>query len=431
MKRISYLVSLACALLMLVAPTFGQGDAEVIEPKDPDMINPAAHISFPPPVYVVHGSVDIRGTVILDTMRNFFIEFRPLDLGMMAEADAEDQWFPATLPRIEAVEDDVLGVWNTVTLDDGLYELRLTINTGGDRPEYYRVSPVRVENKPPAIAAEEQAAVMSEAGAPAPDDSAPEPEAGREPDAEAEGEMEAEPGDEVEATPDSSPRVVATVNSNVRAGDSTQYAVIGHLLEGQSAPIRGISSFGTRWYYIELANGRSGFIFPGIVRAEGELSDLPRINPPPLPPTPVPIPTAVPVVVQQPVQQPQQPTTGPDLYMEHPSFIDPHPVSCGQTYKITVTVRNGGSAASTSGGLIEVRDSGQAGSAAPETTRIAFGALAPGQAQTVFGWLSPTIHVETLHHINIYLDVNNQVAETNENNNLRAERPYVLGRGSC
>ncbi|MCY3831910.1 MAG: hypothetical protein OXG85_02765 [Chloroflexi bacterium] len=412
MKRISTFVIFVCALLMFAAPTFGQGDTEVIEPKDPDMMDPAAHISFPPPVYVVRGSVDIRGTVILDIMRNFYIEFRPLDLDMMGDAAAQDQWFPATLPRIEAVADDILGSWNTMTLDDGLYELRLTVNIGGDAPLYYRVSPIRVENRPMVAAAEEQAIAMDE----------PEMPSVAEPAPEADG----EPG--VDPMTDPSPRVIATVNSNVRAGDSTQYGVIGHLLEGQSAPIRGISSFATRWWYIELANGRRGFIFPGIVRAEGDLSNLPRINPPPLPPTPVPIPTAMPAP-QQP--QPQQPTTGPDLYIEQPTFIDPHPVSCGQTYKITVTVRNGGSAASTSGGLIEVRDSGNAGSAAAETTRIAFGALAPGQAQTVFGALSPTVHVETLHHINMFLDVHNQVAETNENNNLRAERPYILGRGSC
>ena len=116
-----------------------------------DMVNPEAHISFPPPVYVVRDSVDIRGTVTLADLRNFFVEFRPLVLDMMdAEDSAEDnQWFPATLPRIAAVTDDILGAWNTVTLRDGLYELRLTINTGGDEPLYYRVSPIRVENDPP------------------------------------------------------------------------------------------------------------------------------------------------------------------------------------------------------------------------------------------------------------------------------------------
>lgn len=235
-----------------------------------------------------------------------------------------------------------------------------------------------------------------------------------------------EPEAEPDPSPDPSPRVVVNVIvANVRSGDSTSYPRIGQMLEGQSASVKGVSSSGSGWYYIELANGRRGFIFPGIVDTEGDFSNLPQISPPLLPPTPVPIPIAVP----QPQPQQQQPTTGPDLYIEN-AVIHPHPVTCGQTYRIDVTVRNGGLGAATSGGLIEVRDSGLAGSAAPQTTRIAFGALAPGHITKVFGHLTPTVHVETLHHINMYLDVNNQVAETNENNNLRAEKPYML-TGRC
>ena len=108
---------------------------------------------------------------------------------------------------------------------------------------------------------------------------------------------EAEPTAEPEPTdvPLTGPRVVALVNSNVRAGDSTLYGIIGALMEGETASIKGISSFGTGWFYSELDNGRSGFIHPNIVRPEGDLTALARINPPPLPPTPIPPPTAVPV----------------------------------------------------------------------------------------------------------------------------------------
>jgi len=416
MKRTHLFAIFILALLTLIPVASGQDDAELITSANPETMNPAAHISFPPPVYVVRDSVDIRGTVVWDIMRNFFIEFRPLVLAMVtADEEAAHQWFPATLPRIETVEDGVLGTWNTATLRDGLYEIRLTINTGGNMPEYVRVSPIRVENSPPPFAAEEQAM-----------DAPMEPEGEQEPMTEDEQEPMTEP--EEEALPESTPRVIATVNSNVRAGDSTQHAVIGHLMEGDSALVKGISAFGTNWYYIELANGRNGFIFPGIVRTEGDFQNLPRINPPPLPPTPVPIPTPVPPP-PQPQPQPQQPTTGADLYIES-VVINPHPVTCGQTYEIRATVRNGGSGASTSGGIITVRDSGLSGSAPAESTVIAFGPLAPGHAQVVVGHLTPTIHVETLHHINLYLDTQNQVAETNENNNHRAEQPYFF-TGRC
>ena len=159
MKRARILTSLVFTMLMMIPLVSGQDSANVIEPQDQDMMNPAAQISFPPPVYVVRDSVDIRGTVTVVTMRNFFVEFRPLVLDMDMSDDEEaldNQWFPATLPRIEPVEDDVLGTWNTVTLRDGLYEIRLTINTGGEMPEYVRVSPIRVENNPPEFVAEQQ-----------------------------------------------------------------------------------------------------------------------------------------------------------------------------------------------------------------------------------------------------------------------------------
>lgn len=406
-----HLVFLVITLSLLVATAVGQDSGEPIEPKDAAMVNPEAHISWPPPVYVVRDNVEIRGSVTLATMRNFFVQFRPLKLDMMMEGEEaeENPWLPATLPLIEAVADDILGSWNTVTLRDGLYELRLKINTGADEPEYYRVSPIRVENSPPVFMAEQQVAVLEEPPAPA-------IEAVEEPTAEPTEEPTPEP------TVDPRPRVVATVNSNVRAGDSTLYAVIGHLLDGDSALIKGVSSYGTGWYYIELANGRSGFIYPGIVNTQGDLGNLPRINPPPLPPTPIPVPTAVPA--------PPQPQTGADLVF-HSVRVHPHPVKCKETYEIKVIVRNAGSGAATNGGYILVRDSGLEGSATPETTEIAFGPLAPGATQEVIGHLTPTQHYETIHHINLHLDGHNQVAETNDNNNYHADAPYHLARGGC
>ena len=215
--------------------------------------------------------------------------------------------------------------------------------------------------------------------------------------------------------------MVANVNSNVRSGDNTLYPVIGHLLEGDSAKIRGISSFNTGWYYIELANGRSGFIFPGIVRTEGDLGNLPRINPPPLPPTPIPLPTAIPVVVQ--------PQTGANLRFESVN-TSPHPAKCNEAYRIDVTVRNDGNGGSTSGGLIEVRDSLPDGRGRV-TTQIAFGPLGAGQAQALFGHLTQSQYHGELHHINLILDVNNQIAETNENDNRSATAPYILDKAKC
>ncbi len=413
MKRIQLLILLALWALLLTPAAQGQDDGSIIAPKDPDMVNPAANITFPPAVYVVRDSVDIRGTVAVAGLRNFFVEFRPLALDMMDEAGdmSEEQWFPATLPRITEVTEDILGTWNTVTLRDGLYELRLRINSSAEEPELIRVSPIRIENNPPPFIAAEQAAMAME------ESEAMEDEGMAMDD---EPEMEAEP--EATETPDDTPRVIALVNSNVRAGDSILYSIVGGLPEGESAMIKGLSSFGTGWYYIEMATGRSGFIHPNIVRVEGDLSDLARINPPPLPPTPIPIPTAVPV--QQP-QQPQQPTTGPNLNITHVQVV-PHPAKCNQPYSIEVTVINNGTAPAASGHAIEVRDTRFDGQGLVSSI-IGGTPLAAGETRTYGGHLTTSLYVNELHHINVIVDVRNEVAETNESDNHYATAPYILG----
>lgn len=411
MKRIQWLILLVFSALLLIPAVQGQDDGGIIAPADPDMVNPDVNITFPPPVYVVSGSVDIRGTVALPELSNFFIEFRPLALDMDAD-ETESQWFPATLPRIIAVTDDILGAWNTALQLDGLYELRLAVNPNSDSPTYFRVSPIRVENNPPPFVAAEQETVVVAEPVSEEQQVAEEPAAVTEPEA-------AEPV--ATATPDPRPRVTALVNSNVRAGDSTQYTIVGGLREGDSALIKGLSSYNTGWFYIELPSGRRGFIHPNIVRAEGDLRNLARINPPPLPPTPIPIPTAVPA--------PQQPSTGANLVMRD-IVINPHPATCKVGYSIMVTVANVGNGAATNGGLIEVVDS-TPGHPQRETTRIAYGPLAAGASQRVNGYLTPTIHYEVMHNITMRLDYTNAIAETNENDNIHATAPYILKRGSC
>ena len=391
---------LIVAMLMLVPLALGQDSASLIEPNADTMVNPDANISFPPPVYVVRDSVDIRGTVNLPSILSYFVEFRPLVIDMMdTEEQEEGHWSPGTVPQRSAVVDDIVGTWNTLMARDGLYELRLNINTGNG-PQYVRLSPIRVENNPPQL--DEQ--LMQEEVEEPPDPTA-EPEPAQEP-------------------VDDSPRVVAQVNSNVRAGDNTFYQIVGFLLEGETANVLGTSSRGTRWYFIELANGVSGFIHPNIVRTEGDLSNLKSISPPPLPPTPIPIPTAIPVAAA-----PAAPATGADLVFGGAS-VSPHPPTCNETYTVNVTIRNNGNADS-QGVIVEVRDSRANDGQVLQTTRIGFPPVPVGQSRSAFGQITTSQYYKELHHINLYLDVDSQVAETNEGNNHHAEAPYVLRRGNC
>ncbi|MCY4465800.1 MAG: hypothetical protein OXE46_09715 [Chloroflexi bacterium] len=420
--RFRLLICTLAAILLLV-PTVGAQDSDpLIEPVDADMMDPLANISFPPPVYVVRDSVDIRGTANLPGLRNLYIEFRELDLGAMAMEDEESQWFPATLPRIAAVVDDVLGTWNTASLPDGLYELQLMINTGDEAQPVARVSPVRIENNPPEFVID----MMPEAASDAMPDEAADDMADEQAD-----DMTEESADDMEEEADDTPQydgpyiVVTVPGANVRNGDSTAYPLIGALLEGNTAPIKGVSSWNTGWWFIELPNGRSGFIAPFIVDAIGDTSNVPAIQPPPLPPTP--IPTAVPQPAAPPA--PVVPTTGPNLIIEGGPVVNPHPATCNQTYTVSVRVKNIGTARS-GGGLIEVVDSRHDG-VGREVTETAFRQLDPGQSVVAEARITPKVYHGELHHINLHVDYKNQVTETNENDNRSAAAPYILNKGNC
>ncbi len=403
-------------MLLLVPPALGQDGDSVIDPYDEMMVNPDVNISFPPPVYVVRDSIDIRGTVNLPNILSFFVEFRPLVVDMMdSDVQAEEPWSPATLPQRSSVVDGILGTWNTMMARDGLHELRLKINTG-DGPQYVRLSPIRVENNPPPFVEETMPPEMEE-----PEIEAP-PESPAEPDP-----VDAPVDEPAEAAVDDSPRVVALVNSNVRAGDNTFYQIVGFLLEGRSAKILGASSRGTSWYFIELDTGVRGFIHPNIVRAEGDLSNLDSIAPPALPPTPIPIPTAIPVAA--PPAAPAAPANGPNLVFGE-IRMEPHPATCNEAYTIHVTVQNNGNG-DAGGFSVEVRDSRMGTGAGQATTQIGYPPIPAGQSRSAFGRLTQNQYYDEEHHVNLVLDIHNQVPETNEGDNHGATAAYILRRGGC
>lgn len=234
--------------------------------------NPNVVISFPPPVYVLRGEVEVRGTVNLPNLANYFLEFRPLDSETMLPFSEEAPWLPASLPETGTILDDVLATWDTLTVEDGLYELRLTANVSRQGPVHFRVSPLRVENVLPPFLTPDQ--VFQPTPTTGVIISQPTPTSG--------GIVIVRPT--LAATPTSisnDPIVTANLDSNVRSGDSTSYPVVGSLPSGFTAPVLGISNTGSGWYYIELNNGRRGFISPTVVQVSGNLANVQRIAPPP------------------------------------------------------------------------------------------------------------------------------------------------------
>jgi len=269
-------------------------------------VDPNANISWPPPVYVLRGEFTLRGSANLADMVSYFIEYRPLNDDLTPQAD-NVPWLPATLPNSAPVLDNILGVWNTVTEEDGVYELRLTINIRGGAPVFFYVSPVRVENVPPpfAVTATPELILPTIAAPPTQPQAVP----------------------TLLPTPtafDPTPRVTPNraIDVNIRSGDNTNYPIVGSLRQGESAIIQGISSTGSGWYRVQLANGTVGWVAGGVVTVTGDISAVPRVSPPA---TPTPIATATPTL--------------PDVTITGLRY-DRGQIKQGEAFQVIATVRN-------------------------------------------------------------------------------------------
>lgn len=395
-KRL-FLFSILALMLVIVAQA-----QEPIEPIT-ELVNPSANISYPPPVYTLRGEVEIRGTANLPNQSNYFLEFRPLDL-LSEEADEDRPWFPATLPSTIPVVDDVLGTWNTQTAPDDLYELRLTINIAGGVPQFFRVSPLRIENNPPDFVDLDQTdAIQQEA-----------------PAATAVIDIPSRPTLVPTPTPLSrDPEVTAITGANVRRGDSTAYEVVGSLQAGDTVPVLGISSYGSGWFYVELPNGQRGFVAPSVVRISGDVYSTPRIDPPF---TPTPPATNTPIFTVT-------PESAANLHFVRLD-IDPDDPECNRTFEVIVGIQNNGTTATTSSGQITITDTHVSSGTVTETAFGAFPVLQPGEIFTARIPITVDTFFEEEHELRIVIDSGNQIPEQNEGDNVSTTR-YTLEEGSC
>ena len=205
----------------------------------------------------------------------------------------------------------------------------------------------------------------------------------------------------------------------MRAGDDTRYDRIGFLLAGETAQAIGISSFGTGWYYIQLANGRRGYIAPSIVSFEGDVGGLPLVAPPP-PPTPPA--TATPIATATPVTSANLAFVTIDL--------DPDMPICNQTITANVTIRNNGTTATASSGVIAVSDTHLGSGTVTESTIGGFPILQPGESFTGIIPITVTTFFNETHRMTFILDSQGTVPETNESDNATSV-DYTLQQGSC
>jgi uncharacterized protein YgiM (DUF1202 family) len=378
------------ALLLVV---FALITGAVAAAPAPQVVNqpttdPNAVISFPPPVYVLRGRVEIRGTANIEGMLNHFLEFRRLNENLTVDESAE--WIPATLPNRNPVINNIVGVWDTTTTEDGLYELRLTVNIPRAQARFFLVSPLRVENRDLPFVTPQN----------------PNPRATPTPFVRP----------TLRATPTAftgAPTVTAVTDANVRSGDAVAYPVVGSLLAGQSAQIIGISS-NNGWYYIQLSTGRRGFISPSVVNVVGDVSDLQVIVPPATP---------------TPTFTPTPPFTG-DLIINGHATVPDRP-RCNSQFDVQLNVSNIGSSTTASTFVVRIEDvdiqTGQVTASGANTVPLL---MAPGQNYVVVIPITVSAFPGRDHRITATVDVNNQVVEENETNN-QYSFTYRLRQGDC
>lgn len=409
-------LTLLCALLIFSAVALAQD----IAPATPPTGTEDVAIVYPVPVLTLSGEVTIAGNAAAQGMTNYFVEFRPLVLpvGIGTPTPVEGAWFPATLPSTRVVRGDILGTWNTATAPDGLYEIRLVVIAGG-QAQYFRVSPLRVLNNPSVLSPFASNTVGGTTNNGGFGQGAQATQAALATLFAFQNNATPVGGGNTFATPvpsTSGPQVIAQTSANVRRGDSTAYGTVGSLLTGVSAPILGISSTGTGWYYIQLPDGKKGFISPSTVRVEGSVVGLPIINPPPVPATPTPTPTAT-------------PATSADLIPNGISTT-PTPPVCLTAFNVFINVINNGSGPTTSNTNVQVIDRHVASGTVTTSNIGVVPPLAAGQNFLIVIPLNVGTYYLEEHELIATVNYDGLTLETNRGNNTISSR-YTLAQGGC
>ena len=120
--------------------------------------------------------------------------------------------------------------------------------------------------------------------------------------------------------------MVNTSSANVRAGPGTQYPVITQVHYGQYVLLLGQNA-GYNWYYVQLQDGRLGWIAANLVNRAPGLA-LPIVPAPLFPPTPPPPPTNTPIPPWVPTWTPVPPPTWTPIPPPTSTFTPVPPPPC-------------------------------------------------------------------------------------------------------
>lgn len=93
-------------------------------------------------VNTVVGSVELIGTANIPNQQIFFVEAAPYD----PAAPVTDLWTPIILPQFIPKTNATLGIWDTTTFADGIYQLRLHAVDANQQSFFYALAPIGVNN---------------------------------------------------------------------------------------------------------------------------------------------------------------------------------------------------------------------------------------------------------------------------------------------
>ena len=103
-----------------------------------ELQEPVLEISTPLPGEAAQGLLQISGTVEVDNLISYTLDFS-------FQQDNDQAWFLISKGNTSVVN-GILGEWDTSTIPDGNYKLRLTVNRNTDEPLILVVEGIRVRN---------------------------------------------------------------------------------------------------------------------------------------------------------------------------------------------------------------------------------------------------------------------------------------------
>lgn len=217
---------------------------------------------------------------------------------------------------------------------------------------------------------------------------------------------------------------VATVREaiNVRRGPGMNFPAIGTFTQGQAIEILA-SNLASDWYKVRFGTGE-GWVFGGLLNLSGDLASVPREAGPPTP-TPVPPTPAVPTAVIPTA------TTPPTVNLVAGIVVlAPEQPRCNETFTIGLDVANLGTTATATGGLVAVQDTRLSDNSVQQTTEGAFPVLQPNETVRIEMRLTVATWYDEDHRLVLTIDPANQIAETDEGDNVR-ELSYRLEKANC